>query len=104
MRLPMCHALGMIIVSGALYVDQASRDAYLHGCREVIAGARKSDGCIDFYLAADPIEADRINVYELWESAEAVDAFRGSGPSPKQTAAIRDARVFQHEIASSMKL
>ena len=94
----------MIIVSGALYVDEADRDSYLRGCREVIAAARTSDGCIDFHLAADPLEPGRINVYEQWESAEAVEAFRGSGPSSEQAATIRDARVCQHEIASSTGL
>jgi quinol monooxygenase YgiN len=94
----------MIIVSGSLYVDEADRDAYVHECREVIVAARRSEGCIDFHLAPDLIEPGRINVYEQWESVEAVEAFRGSGPSSAQTAAIRDARVFQHEIASSTKL
>lgn len=94
----------MIIVSGALYVAEADRDSYLQGCREVIVAARGSDGCIDFHLTADPIERDRINVYEQWESIEAVEAFRGSGPSSEQTASIRDAQVFQHEVASSAKL
>jgi quinol monooxygenase YgiN len=55
-------------------------------------------------LAADPLERDRINVYEQWESVEAVEAFRGSGPSSEQTASIRDAQVFQHDVASSAKL
>lgn len=94
----------MIIVSGALYVDAAERQSYVEDCRDVIVAARKSEGCADFHLASDPIEPDRINVYEQWESVEAVEAFRGSGPSSAQTAAIRDARVFQHEIASSTPL
>lgn len=100
----MCDDPAMIIVSGQLSVDEADRDAYLRGCREVIEAARRSVGCIDFYLSADPIEPDRINVYEQWESVEAVEAFRGSGPSSEQMAAIRDARVFQHEVATSTKL
>lgn len=94
----------MIIVCGALYVDAADRDSYLQDCREVIVAARNSQGCVDFHVAPDPIEAGRINVYEQWESVEAVEAFRGSGPSSAQTAAILDAQVFQHDIASSTKL
>jgi hypothetical protein len=50
------------------------------------------------------LEPDRINVFEQWESVEAVEAFRGSGPSEEQQTAIRDARVFQHELASSQRL
>lgn len=66
--------------------------------------AREAAGCIDFHIAADPIEADRINVYEAWDSVAAVEAFRCAGPSPGQTAAMRDARVFQHEVASTLRL
>lgn len=94
----------MIIVSGSLYVDEADRDSYLDACREVILAARASDGCVDFHLSADPIEPDRINVYEQWESVGAVEAFRGSGPSAEQAAAIRGARVLQHEVRSSTVL
>ena len=94
----------MIIVSGWLRVEQADRARYLDGCREVIVAARVSEGCLDFHLSADPIEADRINVYEQWDSVEAVEAFRGSGPSDDQGAAVLDADVAQHEIAESQSL
>lgn len=94
----------MIIVSGELEVDAADRDAYLEGCREVIVAARQTPGCRAFYLVADPIEPGRINVYEQWDSVAAVEAFRGSGPSSEQTAAIRDARVDQHEVATTTRL
>ena len=94
----------MIIVSGALYVEEANRDSYLEGCQQVIAAARGSEGCIDFYLVADPMEPGRINVFEQWESVKDVNAFRGSGPSSDQIAAILDANVFQHDVASTKKL
>lgn len=94
----------MIIVAGKLYVDAAARDAYLETCQQVIDLARGAPGCIDFHISADPVEADRINVFEQWMSVADVEAFRGSGPSSEQTATIRDARVFQHEIASSEQL
>ena len=94
----------MVIVSGKLYVDSAVRDSYLADCRELIEVARSTAGCLDFHLTADPLEADRINVFEQWESVPALEAFRGSGPSSAQAAQIREAAVFQHEIASSQKL
>lgn len=94
----------MIIVSGKIYVDAAARDSYLDDCREVIELARSSPGCLDFHLAGDLMEPDRINVYEQWDSVAAVEAFRGSGPTSDQATAIRDAQVFQHEIASSQHL
>ena len=94
----------MIIVAGALHVDPTERDRYLADCADLIRQARDTEGCLDFYLTADPIEPGRINVFEQWESVAAVEAFRGSGPSGPQQEAIRDAAVSQHEIASSERL
>ena len=94
----------MIIVSGAIHVDPAERETYLAGCRAVIEQARATPGCLDFHLAADPIEPSRINVYEQWESVADVEAFRGAGTSDEQGAAIRSAAVYQHDIRSSQPL
>ena len=94
----------MIIVSGSIHVAEGGRDAYLAGCREVILAAREADGCLDFHLSTDPIEPDRINIYEQWASVAAVEVFRGSGPSDDQSAAITAAAVSQHEILSSTSL
>jgi quinol monooxygenase YgiN len=92
----------MVIVAGCLYT--ADRDGYLDGCAELIRTARAAPGCEDFYLSADPVEPDRINVFEQWATVADVEAFRGSGPGNDQTAEIRDAAVFQHEIAATTKL
>lgn len=94
----------MIIVSGWLRVDPGDRQAYLQECLSVVEAARAAAGCLDFHLAADPIEPDRINVFEQWESASAVESFRGSGPDGGQQAAIIDAQVDQHEIAATISL
>ena len=94
----------MIIVSGWLRVAAADRAPYLESCREVIVATRAAPGCIDFHLSADPIDDERINVFEQWESAAAVEAFRGSGPSDEQQSIITGARVEQHEIASTVSL
>jgi quinol monooxygenase YgiN len=94
----------MIIVSGWLKVAPGERAAYLHGCRVVMEAARSSPGCRDFHLSADPIEPDRINVVERWDSVADVEAFRGSGPSGDQQAAILDAEVVQYEVASAQPL
>jgi quinol monooxygenase YgiN len=94
----------MVIVAGRLYVDPASREAYLEECREVIVLARSAPGCLDFHISADPLEAGRINVFEQWNSSADVEAFRGSGPSSEQATAILDAAVFQHEVSTSERL
>lgn len=94
----------MIIVSGHLMVEPADRAGYLAGCVEVARAARAANGCLDFHLSADQIDAGRINIFEQWTSVEAVDAFRGSGPSDDQQAAVLSAHVEQHEIAATISL
>lgn len=94
----------MIIVSGWLRVDEQQRQEYLDGCLPVIEAARRTPGCLDFSLTADPLEHDRINIFEQWEDVESVERFRSSGPSDEQQAVILDARVHQHDIASTVSL
>jgi quinol monooxygenase YgiN len=88
--------MGMVIVAGHLVVDPDERAAYVEGCREVVERARRADGCLDFVIAADPVDPGRVNVYERWESQEAVEAFRGDGPDDARQRAIRSASVAEY--------
>ncbi len=54
----------------------------------VVEQARGAAGCLDFAISADLIDPGRINIFERWESQAAVDAFRSSGPSDEQGAAM----------------
>jgi quinol monooxygenase YgiN len=91
----------VIIVSGRIYVRAGARPQFLASSAEAVAQARKSRGCRDFVVAADPIEPDRVNVYEEWETEEALMAFRGDGPGEDLSSAIVRADVSRHIIASS---
>jgi quinol monooxygenase YgiN len=94
----------MVIVTGHLLVDPAARAAYLDECREVVALARATAGCVHFALSADLLDEGRIDVCEVWESQAAVDAFRGSGPSDGQQQAILGARVDEHDVSATRTL
>lgn len=94
----------MIIVAGYLVVDPAQREAYLTGCVGVVEQARRAPGCLDFAITADLLDPARIDVYERWESQAAVEAFRGSGPSDEQGAALRDASVAEYDVADVRSL
>lgn len=69
----------MIIVAGHLLVAAEQRDAYLDSVADVVPAARAAAGCLEFVQVADPVEPDRIVIYERWESDEALLAFRGGG-------------------------
>ena len=91
----------MIIVSGKIYVRPDARQAFLTCSLAAVTQARGTRGCRDFVVAADPIEPDRVNVYEEWESEEALVAFRGDGPDHDLSSSIVRADVARHVVASS---
>jgi quinol monooxygenase YgiN len=89
----------MVIVAGHITVDPEQRESYLAGSVGVVEKARGAAGCLDFAITADLIDPGRINVFERWESQAAVTAFRRSGPSTKQRAAMLSASVSEYDIA-----
>ncbi len=91
----------MLIVSGRLYLKTGAMEKFLAASAQATVLARKSPGCRDFVVAEDPIEPDRVNVYEEWESENALLTFRGSGPDSDMWSVINRAEVFRHVIASS---
>lgn len=94
----------MVIVAGHLIVDPSQREDYLLGCVDVVRAARAADGCLDFALSADLIDAGRINILERWASAAAVEAFRGSGVEGEQRAAILTASVAEYGVGAARNL
>jgi quinol monooxygenase YgiN len=91
----------MLIVSGRLYVTPGQREAFLAISHTSMIEARRAPGCRDFVVAADPIEPDRVNVYEEWDSADQLEAFRGDGPGASLAGLIERVAVRRHVVASS---
>ena len=91
----------MIIVSGWLRVRPGSRDAFVQASMEAMSLARRSEGCRAFVVAADPLEADLVNVYECWDTEDDLLAFREDGPESEMLSMIVGASVERHQIASS---
>jgi quinol monooxygenase YgiN len=91
----------MIIVSGRIYVRPGAQQKFLMSSVAAVAQARGAPGCRDFVVAADPLEPDRVNVYEEWESEEALLAFRGDGPTQDVSSSIVRAAVSRHVVLSS---
>jgi len=94
----------VVIVAGHVVVVPEQREDYLSGCVEVVRQARRTAGCLDFALSADLLEPGRVNIFERWESQAAVDAFRGSGPSDEQGAAILAASVAEYDVGDERSL
>jgi quinol monooxygenase YgiN len=69
--------MSLVAVEAAItVVDREHRDALV--ADEVFAATQKATrddepGCLVYCFAADPVQDDLIQVYELWESEEALD-------------------------------
>ena len=94
----------MVIVAGHITVAPEQRDSYLAGCVSVVEQARDAAGCLDFAISADLVDPGRINVFERWDSQAAVEAFRGSGPSDEQGAAMLSASVAEYDVGDVRQL
>ena len=89
----------MVIVAGHITVDPEQREAYLAGSTRVVERARGSDGCLDFAVTADLLDPGRVNLFERWESRDALTAFRRRAPRTKQRAATRSVSVAEYDVA-----
>jgi quinol monooxygenase YgiN len=90
----------VIIIAGHLLLDPAERAAYLDAVAHVAPEARATSGCLDFVQVADPVEPDRIVIYERWESDQALLAFRDRGGDRLDTPELRGAEVAKYRISA----
>jgi heme-degrading monooxygenase HmoA len=90
----------VLIISGYLVISPTDRNAYVEECVAVVEAALAAPGCLDFSVTADSRDPSRVRVYERWESEPQLLAFRGSGPSNGQEAAIVAAEVRRYGVSS----
>lgn len=91
----------MIIVAGRIDIAPGRRDAFVRASAEAVVAARQAPGCHDFAVSADSVDPNRVNVFERWESAAELEAFRGEGPGDDLSADIVGADVVRYEIVST---
>ncbi len=68
--------MGLIAVEAAITVaDPSTRQSLIERSAPIQRATRDDEaGCLVYCFAADPCQDDLIQVYELWESAEALAA------------------------------
>ena len=73
----------MIIIAGHTLTESGKRDAAVRAFSEMLERARQYDGCLDLSISADPLDAERINVFELWRDQKSLDAWRKVAKGPR---------------------
>lgn len=92
----------MLIVAGTLEVDPSSRDDFINSRKAAMLASRAEPGCIAYVFSVDPIELGRVQLFERWESKEALAAHlagqRSTAP-PSADIPILSTDILQYEIA-----
>lgn len=91
----------MIIVCGHLRAMPGRRQRLLELSASAVAQARTTPGCFDYAVSADLLDPDRVNVFERWETAAALTAFRNDGPGEDMSALIESFAVDEFLVPSN---
>jgi quinol monooxygenase YgiN len=62
----------MVIVQGVFRVNPEEREDFLARSVETMRNSRAEHGCIEYVLAADPVDPGRVILSERWESMDDV--------------------------------
>ncbi len=62
--------------------------------------ARRADGCLDYVQTADPLDPERINIFERWRTDDDVHRFRTSGGPGLLLPPLISADVSKYRVAS----
>ena len=97
----------MMIVTGVFQLDPPDVEAFLESRKAAMKNSRAEKGCIEYVMAADPIEPGRVILSERWESRADLDAhvaaLRSAPPAPDAAPPVKmiSREVWRFEIASS---
>lgn len=73
----------MIIIAGYSLTEADQRDAAVNAFAGMVARAREHESCLDVAISADSVDPERINVFELWQDQQALDAWRKVARPPR---------------------
>ncbi|WP_372737194.1 putative quinol monooxygenase [Neptunomonas sp.] len=89
-----------IIVAGKLTIKSNFRDEFIEKSRQAILLARNDDACEDFSVSPDPVDLNRVNIFEKWKTRQALDAFRKSGPENDMFSLVESFDVREYDIST----
>ena len=56
----------MIVLAGTITFDPERSDDMLAAVAVVVEAPRSEEGCIEYVMAADPLVAGQLNLFERW--------------------------------------
>ncbi|HVI59855.1 MAG TPA: antibiotic biosynthesis monooxygenase family protein [Luteimonas sp.] len=89
----------MIIVAGHTRTDAGKRDAAVAAFIGMVERARRQDGCLDLSISADPLDPERVNIFECWRDQAALDAWRKVAKGPRVKPREACVRLYRSDRA-----
>ncbi|HWF17228.1 MAG TPA: putative quinol monooxygenase [Acidimicrobiales bacterium] len=100
--------MAIVIVQGVFSVDGSERDRFVEASVEGMRASRQEDGCLEYVMAADPLDPERVVLSERWESMEHLEQhFARQRESPRAAGARpapRSVELTLFEVATSRPL
>jgi hypothetical protein len=90
-----------VIVAGWYTVDPNKRDEVVDKFKDMVLRARSAPGCLDMAITTDPVDANRINIFEFWRSERDLNSWRVVCNPPKKIARMLRVEVQKHTIQQS---
>jgi quinol monooxygenase YgiN len=100
--------MATVIVQGAFSIDPNERDRFVEASIEAMRRSRQEAGCLEYVIAADPIDPERAVLTERWESMDHLEQHlaqpRDAAPGGEPRPAPRSVEITVFEVASSRPL
>lgn len=87
-----------IIVAGKLKLKPGSRHEFIEKSCDAIRQARALAACEDFSVSPDPIDENRVNIFEKWLARAPLELFRNTGPDNDSFALVESFEINEYEI------
>jgi quinol monooxygenase YgiN len=100
--------MSVVIVQGVFSVDPNERDRFVEASVESMRFSRQEEGCLEYVIAADPVDPGRAVLSERWESMDHLQqhlAQQRNGPRGAEARPVpQGVEVTVYEVASSRPL
>ena len=100
--------MSIVVVQGVFTLEPGDRDRFVEASIEGMRSSREEEGCLEYVMAADPLDPERAILSERWESMEHLNrhlARQSQAPSGVgNRPAPRSLEITLFEVASSRPL
>src|ERR1700728_3269762 len=100
--------MAIVIVQGEFAVDPKERDRFVEASMDGMRSSRQEDGCLEYVMAADPLDPGRAVLSERWESMDHLQQHLAQQQSAARNADSRpvplSVEITLFEVASSRPL